>query len=114
MVIRINQNIRLTRTLRSLAGLYNGKFAGHLLSLSGLTEGLEALVQCHSVCLEPFLLFWLLYVVPQPGVEPRPSAVRAWSPNHWTTREVLRTISLLLTSVGFGDCRVNSWVLREN
>lgn len=59
MVIRINQNIRLTRTLRSLPGLYNGKFAGHLLSLSGLTEGLEALVQCHSVCLEPFLLFFL-------------------------------------------------------
>ena len=26
-------------------------------------------------------------LVPQPGIEPRPSAVRAWSPNHWTTRE---------------------------
>ena len=56
MVIRINQNIRLTRTLCSLPGLYNGKFAGRLLSLSGLTEGLEALVQWHSVCHEPFLL----------------------------------------------------------
>ena len=22
-----------------------------------------------------------------PGIEPRPSAVKAWSPNYWTTRE---------------------------
>ena len=34
----INQNIRLTRTLCSLPGLYNGKFAEYLLSLSGLTD----------------------------------------------------------------------------
>ena len=26
-------------------------------------------------------------LVPQPGTEPRLSAVRAWSPNHWTGRE---------------------------
>ena len=26
-------------------------------------------------------------LVPQPGIEPGPSAVKAWSPNHWTTRE---------------------------
>ena len=26
-------------------------------------------------------------LVPQPGIEPRPSAVKAWSPNHWTARE---------------------------
>ena len=36
--------------------------------------------------------FWLLSVacgilVSQAGIEPRPSAVRARSPNHWTTRE---------------------------
>ena len=36
--------------------------------------------------------FWLHHVacgilVPQPGIKPRPSAVRAWSPNHWTSRE---------------------------
>ena len=26
-------------------------------------------------------------LVPLPGIEPRPSAVKAQSPNHWTTRE---------------------------
>lgn len=26
-------------------------------------------------------------LVPLPGVEPRPSAVRAWRLNHWTARE---------------------------
>ena len=26
-------------------------------------------------------------LVPQPGIEPRTSAVKAWSPNHWITRE---------------------------
>ena len=29
-------------------------------------------------------------LAPGPGIEPMPSAVEAWSPNHWTTREVLR------------------------
>ena len=27
-------------------------------------------------------------LVPRPGIEPRPSAVRVQSPNHWTAREV--------------------------
>ena len=27
-------------------------------------------------------------LVPRPGIEPRPSAVKALSPNQWTTREV--------------------------
>ena len=36
--------------------------------------------------------FWLRHLacgvlVFQPGIEPWPWAVRAWSPNHWTTRE---------------------------
>ena len=36
-------------------------------------------------------LIWLhraacMIFVPQPGTEPRPSAVKAWSPNHWTPR----------------------------
>ena len=30
--------------------------------------------------------FWIL--VPQPGIEPMPPALEAWSLNHWTTREV--------------------------
>ena len=42
-----------------------------------------------------FLCFWLCHVAcvaceilaPRQGIEPRPSAVKAWNPNHWTTRE---------------------------
>ena len=28
-------------------------------------------------------------LVPQPGIEPGPWAVKVWSPNHWTAREFL-------------------------
>ena len=40
-----------------------------------------------------FLFFWpwpmaCRILVPPPGIEPRPSAVKALSPNHWTAREV--------------------------
>ena len=39
-----------------------------------------------------FFFFWLHCVacgilVPRPGVEPMPSAVKSLSPNHWTSRE---------------------------
>ena len=34
---------------------------------------------CHAAC---------GILVSQPRTEPTPSAVRAWSPNHWTTRQV--------------------------
>ena len=45
------------------------------------------------VCL--FVCFGLCHMacgilVPRPGIEPGPSAVRVWSPNHWTAREVPR------------------------
>ena len=36
-------------------------------------------------------------LVPQPGIEPVPPAVKAWSLNHWTTREVLLFNYLHLT-----------------
>ena len=46
---------------------------------------------CYSffVCL---FVFWLRctacgLLVPRPGIEPGPLAVRAQSPNHWTARE---------------------------
>ena len=26
-------------------------------------------------------------LVPQPGIEPGPSAVKVWCPNHWTAKE---------------------------
>ena len=39
-------------------------------------------------------LFWAMLhslgcriLVPQPGIEPMPPTVKAWSPNHWTPRE---------------------------
>ena len=31
-------------------------------------------------------------LVPQPGIERRPSAVKAQGPNHWTTREFPRLV----------------------
>ena len=39
------------------------------------------------------LFFWLHraaygILVPPPRIEPAPSAVKAWSPNHWTARDV--------------------------
>ena len=39
-----------------------------------------------------FFFFWPRHVacgilVPQPGIEPGPSALKVQSPNHWTTRE---------------------------
>ena len=45
----------------------------------------------------PSFIFWVFFggphhaacgiLVPRPGIEPRPSAVKARSPNHWNTRE---------------------------
>ena len=40
-----------------------------------------------------FFLFWLHpaaygILVPQPGMEPNPPALGAWSLNHWTTRKI--------------------------
>ena len=34
---------------------------------------------CHTAC---------GILVPRPGIEPASSALKAWSPNHWTAREV--------------------------
>ena len=71
--------------------------------------------------------FFLIYahheacgiLVPQPGVEPMPPAVEAWSLSHWTTREVLHThtndvaclvknwksdLLLLQQELSFGSC----------
>ena len=31
-------------------------------------------------------------LVPQPGIEPRPWAAKAHSPNHWTAREFPQTL----------------------
>ena len=42
-----------------------------------------------------YLVFWPCraacgILVPQPGIEPAPSAVKAWSPAHWTARKFPR------------------------
>ena len=34
-------------------------------------------------------------LVPRPGIDPMPSAVKVQSPNHWTAREFLTVISLI-------------------
>ena len=39
-------------------------------------------------------LHGLQILVPQPGIEPMPSAVKVWSPNHWTAREFPRSLFL--------------------
>ena len=47
---------------------------------------------------------------PQPGVEPGPSAVKAWSPSHWTTREfplfvvVVVPLGLCCCTQAFSSC----------
>ena len=33
-------------------------------------------------------------LVPHPGIEPRPLAVKMWSPNHWTSKEFLDSFFL--------------------
>ena len=53
-------------------------------------------------------VFWLYckaygILVPRSGIEPRPSAVKAWSPNHWTAREFPKTKQFL-----------NQWILHKN
>ena len=34
-------------------------------------------------------------LVPQPGMEPKPPAVKVQSPNHWTTRDVPQSVLLM-------------------
>ena len=68
-------------------------------NIPAINKIMRFLCVCWFVC-----LFWPCHMacgilVPQPGIEPRPSAVRARSPNHWITREFpnnefWRTISL--------------------
>ena len=56
--------------------------------------------QCHSPKSSLKLNIIYLFIatmacgtlVPPPGIEPVPLAVEAWSPNHWTTRELLASV----------------------
>ena len=61
------------------------------------------------------LSFWLYcmtcgLLVPWPGIKPRPLAVKAWSPNHWTTYGIspFKHLYFYLSIVGL-QCCVNFW-----
>ena len=51
-------------------------------------------------------------LVPRPGIEPRPSAVRAQSPNHWTTREFPLVALFVLSIYVCGNVQSNYFVLK--
>ena len=62
-----------------------------------------------------FSPFWLCQatayriLVPRPGIEPTPSAVKAQSANHWTTSEFLSKCTLIYrTFFKLGAYAVNS------
>ena len=61
---------------------------------SSLTRGRVWICIFYCKPLELFLvIYWPIcaacgILVPPPGIEPRPSAVKTWSPNHWTTRNI--------------------------
>ena len=44
---------------------------------------------CLSVC-----VYVCVMLVPQPGIEPEATEVKAPSPNHWTTRELSKASTL--------------------
>ena len=51
-------------------------------------------------------------LVPQPGVEPRPWALKVRSPSHWTTREFPAPASLYsLVNVSVGEIPVKRMCL---
>ena len=56
---------------------------------SNLILGKVLILFCLFVCLFFGCITQLagLGLVPQPGIQPGPPAVEAWSPNHWTVRE---------------------------
>ena len=61
---------------------------------SDMTEVTEHACTPVSIYLSVYLSIYLSLLkacrmlVPLPGVEPGPLAVKVWSPNHWTTREL--------------------------
>ena len=63
---------------------------------------------CLLFCFVFCFCFWLRYgacgiLVPQPGIEPMPSAVKAWNPNYWTAREFPMACSLEMSSQQSSD-----------
>ena len=81
-------------------------------SARGLSSHSLDCVFVEQKCLS-FFFFWPHRVacgilVPQPGIEPGPSAVKARSPNHWTAREFAEMFSFnevqLISSFFHGSC----------
>ena len=70
------------------------------MKLLSVVEGIIFFCELLTHLLYLFLKFIVLFfsfwpspkacgiLVPRPGIQPMPSAVKAWSPNHWTAREV--------------------------
>ena len=61
----------------------------HVPTVANLTSSPPLQQFCTS-----YFFFWLCHMacgilVPQPGIEPAPSAVQVWRPNHWTARELI-------------------------
>ena len=65
-----------------------------------------------SIYLFNFWLHWVAcgILIPQPGIEPMPSAVKAWSPNHWTSREVSQLIHFKDKEI---EVHITSWGQRR-
>ena len=62
--------------------------------------------------------FWLHCVarrilVPRPGIEPGPSAVKAWTPNHWTAREFPQKTVLVIQTNTLAKTQKSHWLMKE-
>ena len=49
-------------------------------------------------------------LVPQPGIEPRPLAVKVKSPNHWTAREFPQLGNLIPCARNLGNTAVSQGI----
>ena len=64
--------------------------------------GVFVVVSCLFVCFG-CIMQPVGFLVPRPGMEPRASAGRAWSPNHWTTRVEERSREEVSTAQAMGS-----------
>ena len=62
-------------------------------------------------CGMPMFSYGIWDLIPQPGIEPRPPALGAWSLSRWTTREVPRKDLDRLENrkMSFGSYRASGW-----
>ena len=74
-------------------------------SYAGNQENVDFVTHSVQVHTQPVLFFFFLphreacgFLLPCPGIKPMSPAVEAWSPNHWTAREVPTPLGLLSAS----------------